>query len=438
MNLGKSVYNLLKRQTEVYVKGLGSFKRNHTSSTFDEKKNVYLPPINYIDFDKAGLQGYDFIQYIQQLNELDRADAERLVQDGVEAIQLKIAEDGQVKLDDLGYLVRYGEGYVFKPLDLSGFNFEPTAVWADDTPQAAAPVENQEEELQVEAPLVEPEVVSELVVADEAEEAETTPTTAEEAEVHEEVLEPTPVIPAVGAIEEVSALASSGTEQFIQEEVVAETEEVVAETEEVLAETEAEVVGGNTLAEEVLGGTLQEEPILAEDPQAQKKGSKAIWYILLVIIALGVMISLYLANRPMKMPNLPTIADSIPVMQDSVDSVSLLLPVDSLQQDSLAVAPVALDTVAVPAEPEKVTVKHPKHEWQIVIGSHKTLAQAYEQAESYNKAGHPKVRVVPSNLAKNRKKVIWDSYETKEQADSATLYVQKHIIKDAWPDRINK
>lgn len=419
MNLGKSVYNLLKRQPEVYVKGLGSFKRNHTSSTFDEKRNVYLPPINYIDFDKAGLQGYDFIQYIQQLNELDRSEAEGLVEKAVADIQLKIAEDGQVKLDDLGYLVRYGEGYVFKPLDLSGFNFEPTAIWADDVHEAAVPVEKIEEELMAETPIAETEDALEPIVEQEAAVEEIILEAAEEVVVTEETVELSPVMLTV---EEVSGVESSKTEESIKEEVV----------------TEAEVVGGNTLAEELLGGTLQEEPVLEEDPLEQKKGSKAIWYILLVLIALGVMVSLFLANRQMKVPNLPTIADTIPAVLDSADSAALLLLQDSLLQDSLAVDSVALDTVAVPVEPEKVTVKHPKHEWQIVIGSHKTLAQAYEQAESYNKAGHPKVRVVPSNLAKNRKKVIWDSYETKEQADSATLYVQKHIIKDAWPDKINK
>jgi len=52
MNLGRNVFNLLKRQTKVYVKGLGSFRRNLTSSAFDEKNNVYLPPITFLDFDQ--------------------------------------------------------------------------------------------------------------------------------------------------------------------------------------------------------------------------------------------------------------------------------------------------------------------------------------------------------------------------------------------------
>ncbi len=422
MNLGKSVYNLLKRQKEVYVKGLGSFKQNHTSSTFDEKRNVYLPPINYIDFDKAGLQGYDFIQYIQQLNELDRSEAEVLVHAAVEAVQLKIAADGQVKLDDLGYLVRYGEGYVFKPLDLSGFHFEPAAIWADDIPQAVNPVE---EDI-VEVALAEEEALS----SEETDLAETTAVEEEAVEasatdaIQEEETEPVELVP----VSQEAALPED-TEHEAEESL----EESIPE-----AESTAADAAENTLVAEPVSAVLQEEPVLFEESTEQKKGSKAIWYILLVLIALGVMVSLYLANRQVKVPNLPTIADSTPVLVDSIDSASLLLPIDSLMQDSLAVEPVAVDTLVAPVEPEKVSVKHPKHEWQIVIGSHKTLAQAYEQAESYNKAGHPKVRVVPSNLAKNRKKVIWDSYETKEQADSATLYVQKHIIKDAWPDKINK
>jgi len=78
------------------VKGLGSFRRNLTSSAFDEKNNVYLPPITFLDFDQASQEGYDFIQYIQQLNEIERSEAERLVSEAVASLKQHIAEEGQV------------------------------------------------------------------------------------------------------------------------------------------------------------------------------------------------------------------------------------------------------------------------------------------------------------------------------------------------------
>src|SRR5690606_27383488 len=164
MNLGKSIYNLLKRQPEFYVKGLGTFKRNHTSATYDEIRNVYVPPISYIDIDRSSDKGYDFIQYTQQLHVVDRADAERMVESAVVLLIEAIQNEGQAKLDDLGYLVSYGDSYVFKALDLSGFDYQPVEallnqpliVSQDQTPVEPIAVTPEPEEI-VEEPTAMPE-----------------------------------------------------------------------------------------------------------------------------------------------------------------------------------------------------------------------------------------------------------------------------------------
>lgn len=389
MNLGKNVYNLLKRQAAVYVNGLGTFKRNRTAAVYDEQRHVYLPPISYIDFDRGATDGYDFIQYIQQLSELDRLTAEQLVSQAVSEVQRHINEEGQVKLDDLGYLVSYGDGYVFKPLDLSGFHLEAVS---------ALPQEGNTETIRENATTVVPETeVSPVVdnpVVEEVPVAESQ--TGEEPEL----------------IETEAGIVSNGEDEIPEVETTEQAEE--------------QTVNGES--------EPPEEEIVVEEP---RKSNNSIWYIVLVVVALGIMAALYLANKNTFVPKELEVADTIPTVQDTVDSAALQLVPDSLsvvQADSTGA-----DTVVVAPEKEVVQeTRKVKHEWQIVIGTHRTLAQAYEQAESYNKAGYPKVHVVPSNLAKNKKKVIWDSYETKAQADSALVYVQKHIIKDAWPDKIGK
>lgn len=359
MNLGKNVYNLLKRQPEVYVEGLGSFKRNHTPATYDEKRNVYLPPITYIDFDRTSNQGYDFIQYIQQLQLIDRREAEEAVASQVADLLRRVQEDGQAKLDDLGHLVSYGDSYVFKALDLSGFHYEPVEAIA-----------GQPQSVKEETP--EPEQED---VAPPAEEG-------------------TPIV----------------VEDTSQEEIqAADIEQPVA----------ADIV----------------EPEVADEEEAPTSRSNTMWYIIIVLIALGIMVALYFANQNQMEESrgqvpVPTVDSNL---RDQ-DTTSLSLVGDSaLVADSLAQN--NIDSAEIKAKMKELLVPE-HHTWQIVIGSHKTLAQAYEQAESYNKAGFPKVRVIPSNLAKNRKKVIWDSYETKQDADSALKYVQRHHIRDAWPDQI--
>src|SRR5690606_39482741 len=107
MNLGKNVYNLLKRQPEIYVEGLGSFKRNHTPATYDEKRNVYLPPITYIDFDRTSNQGYDFIQYIQQLQLIDRKEAEEAVASQVADLLRRVQDRKSTRLNSSHVKISY-------------------------------------------------------------------------------------------------------------------------------------------------------------------------------------------------------------------------------------------------------------------------------------------------------------------------------------------
>lgn len=360
MNLGKNVYNLLKRQPEVYVEGLGSFKRNHTPATYDEKRNVYLPPITYIDFDRTSNQGYDFIQYIQQLQLIDRKEAEEAVASQVADLLRRVQEDGQAKLDDLGHLVSYGDSYVFKALDLSGFHYEP-----------------------VEAIAGQPQPIKEEI--------------------------PEPERPEVVRAEGESVIVDNEPREEIQ--ATTEIEQPVA----------ADIV----------------VPEVAEEEEVPASRNDTIWYVIIVLVALGIMVALYFANQ-----NQPTGSRgqaSVPSVDSNLngqDTTALSFVGDSTPiADSLVQNNVDIDSTEIKVrEKEPLVPEH--HTWQIVIGSHKTLAQAYEQAESYNKAGFPRVRVIPSNLAKNRKKVIWDSYETKQEVDSALKYVQRHHIRDAWPDKI--
>ena len=346
MNLGKNVHNLLKRQPEVFIKGLGAFKRNHTPAAYDEKRDLYLPPISYIDFDQASTRGYDFITYFAQLESIDLQSAEHQVSLAVKSLLHSIQEEGQAKLDDLGYLVSYGGGYVFKALDLSGFYYEPV----EGIKPAANPL---------------------LQDADAEHLSET---------------------------------------NLPMEQVAVPTQQPVPE--------------------EIL------QPFFENDSfSAKRTGSNARWYIVIAALALGIIAALYYFNRPVSTMEKTVVVVEAP--EDTIKSAPAIANVDSsMRQDSLVktLEDTVINTTPVAEVPAKV---NKKHNWQIVIGTHRTLDQAEEHAVAMHNKGYDKVRVILSNMAKNKKKVIWDSYETKQEMETALQYVRKNIEKDAWPDKIN-
>ena len=348
MDLGRYIHQLLKHRNEVYVKGLGVFKRIHTPSVYDDRRGVYLPPVTYLEFDGKSTDGVDFIDYIQQSKQTSRQSAEADVHDAVLNLLETIKENGSVTLNHLGQLIKHGSSLLFKAEDLSGFQLQPIEGAASPVPEQVAVVEPTTPEPEVELPKEE------------------------------------------------------------------EKEEVVEEP--VVELAEQEVV-----------------PEVYEEPQTTGKSK---WYIWAAVLAIVVIAGLFYINHTNNSGKTEEKEDSVLNVGIVEPDSSVAKPVDT---SSTATA-TTVDSTANTNTGKKVynPLIPENHTYQIVIGTHGTLAQAYEQAESFNKAGIESVRVIPSNLAHNKKKVIWDSYETKEQADSALKYVRKHYVADAWHQKINK
>lgn len=388
MDLGRYIFQVLKHRNEVYVKGLGVFMRIHTSSVYDEQKAVYLPPLTYLEFDSKAVDGVDLADYIQQANQVSRTDAEALVQEAVLNLFDQIRDHGQASLHHLGHLIRHGNSLVFKAEDLSGFQLQP-----------------------VDGGEVRPKVDEEVVVTQQ-EEDPIQP---------EEIIEP--------SVEE------EPIDELTEEESPEIEEEPVQET---LQTDDVAPVMGNPEEENrtEANSTDQVEPYYYEEEEPAKS-SKAIWYIAAALIGLLIVGALYYFNRPdqgevLDLTNDKNIQQTVPLDSNQIKTDSIAATDSTLRiQDSIPIA----DTVA------KAPVKKPLipegHHYYIIIGKHSTLAKAYEQAEAFNKDGIPSVRVIPSKLAKNKKTVIWDSYATKAQADSANAIVQKRYVSDAWVQKIN-
>ncbi|MCA5004410.1 HU domain-containing protein [Sphingobacterium bovistauri] len=361
MILGRHIYSLLKRHSAVFVTGLGTFRRIRTSASFDAKRNVVLPPLSYIEFEYEVKDGYDFTLYVQQSQQLDKPDADRYVQYEIEKLVNTVNKDGQATLDELGQLVSYGNSYIFKPFDLSGFQFLP-----------------------IEDPYVSGDYVDPTAESTIAEPS---------SEVGNDIVE------------------NGSSERNI-----------------------------STPQDEKSSLTNKVEPQQEHVPQGQvyfedepKRGNGMI-YAIVAVLALIILGGIYYYSiLSKKLDNVDRFIADIDSSENEVDT--LLNAADTnlisfsetgeMMVDSIA----KKDTIVTPPVVEE---KVP-HKYTIVIGTHPKLEQAEAEATEYQQKGFKHVRALPSNLAKNRKRVIWDTYPTKELRDSALRYVQKNVKSDAWP-----
>ena len=312
MNLGKDISNLLNKQRRVFVKGLGVFSRIRSSATFDQQRQAYLPPISYIEFDPKATEGFDFIYYLQQLLVVSYQEASAQLEQQILEIKHKLKEDGQYELSSLGLLILYGNSFVFKPEDLSGFQF--AAIEAASLPQDLPAEDN---------------------VANEAAGRE----------------EQEPVVPLV-------------------------TQPIAAEI-------------------------IDENQIFDQDDTPKK--SKAAWaYFAVALVALGGILAFYIFNQRQS-PQHQTPAKETVILDTPAASIPLI---DSalVGQDSLA------DTLSTLEDSTNLVVREVEnHRYQIVIATAPTMDKAYQIAEKYHTQGFAHVKVIPSNMARNKKKVIWDT-----------------------------
>ena len=367
MNLGKQIQTLLKRQPAVYVKGLGTFRRNHHSASFDAKRNVYLPPITYIEFEGESSDGFNFVAYIQQIQQIDRQQAEAQVDDAVSSVLNNMQQHGEATLDSLGYLVSYGASFVFKPLDLSGFRFNPVV-----------------DEYNIQDRSIEAQVDSDANV--------NTPNTSS---------------PDHESVKDEQLVVVTSTEEEVSLPPLPVREEVIVEE-----------------------NIRQQEREYSDEFYQEEKSNNALIYIIVAALSLITLGGLYYYNMMYNTADVSsTMEEPAAVLTDTINNLDTSL----LQQDT---AISQLDTLSIQdaiAENLPIVVEEVK-KYTIIIGTHKSLADATADAESYHKKGYKTVKVMTPNLSKNNKRVVWDTYATKEERDSVLTYVRKHVKADAWPD----
>ncbi|WP_104383975.1 SPOR domain-containing protein [Sphingobacterium sp. HMA12] len=469
MNLGKNINSLLRRYAEVYVPGIGVFKRIHSPAQFDKQNNVFLPPISYVELDYSAQQGFNIVHYIQQQEHLSLGQAQQILDDTVGALRNDLGQFGQVKLDDLGLLISYGSSLVFKPLDLSGFNFQPVVNLVGPEIETVIPVREDEHGLAdpIESTPSE-DIIGEIDADEPVVEATARTENEEQAEQEEqesEALANKDSLPVAEPI--VESVVETDNPEGEEEASPADDElldtvtvPVIANPEDTTALTEEQIASQKEVGAIAAANSTYAPHIYEEEP----RNSNAIWYwltavIVLVMIAVGVLYtnpglknSLFGGVQPALKPAADTIVqkNNLPAS----DSSSNVLAADSLKKvDSLAKATTdslkgtAVDagkktataekaTPVLQADPvikESIPVAQPKY--QLVIGSARTMAQAEEEAKRLRMLGYKTARAVEGKHKKNRKKIILNTYMTKAEADLAQKSVEKKI-EGAWVETL--
>ncbi|MCS4168188.1 SPOR domain-containing protein [Sphingobacterium paramultivorum] len=481
MNLGKNINSLLKRYAEVYVPGIGVFKRIHSPAQFDKQNNVFLPPISYVELDYSAQHGFNIVHYIQQQENLGLNQAQQILSEAVDNLRADLGQFGQAKLDDLGLLISYGASLVFKPLDLSGFDFQPvTNLVAPEIETVVSSLEEAKEEELTTLAVAEDPVVEEdpMVEADHNVEPaeESLPDTADQDETIE--------------VEEVKEEVESADQPLVVTGLVAE--ELSPETQPTSDRTDLEVEESSIKKEETELSELVDAPVITDShlsaPQEENtskreigaiasananstyapniyeeepRNSNAIWYwmtgiIVLAMVAVAVVYtnpalkdSLFGSTKPV-VKAADTLIQQKPIIP--ADTLSNKLQADSLKKvDSLAnrtVTDSVKKTTTVPATnaaskppvleanpviKESIPVAQPRY--QLVIGSAKTMAQAEQEAKRLREMGYKTARAVEGKFKKNRKKIILNTYMTKSEADLAKKSVEKKI-EGAWVETL--
>lgn len=405
MEIGKYIAQALKIHPAVYVDQLGVFRKVHRPSTYDKSRQVYLPPLDYVEFDSLEKEGFPLSTFVQQSESIPKNEAILSVRNAVEGLRARAEEDGEVYLETLGVLIQYGNALIFKPQDLTGLALEPIP-YIPEEPSEGDADEPQQHDVSKDDTHV-PEKDSNLPITIE----EDTPLgTEKSAATHEDEL---------------------GKDLLeIEPEGIFNEEEEVVETTIPKEQSTAAALGSATVS----APSQQREWQEASPKTTQKNG---IWYFVSALVLLGIIGGLwYYNNRSIQgeqggkeaeeafVSETPAVDSS--KMRDHVEDIVLVDSVDTVKQ-----------TVATEVT-EETAVLPSHHTWYIVIGAHRSYAQAEDEVARYRRLGHPHVRMLPKYPSDTFIRVIWDSYATKAEVDSALRYVQKNFVADAWQKEIGK
>lgn len=103
----------------VIVPGLGGFMAHHVSARYDEDENLFLPPLRTLGFNpQLKLNDSLLVQSYIETYDISYPEALRRIEEEVEELKQRIANDGSYDLHGIGRLSQNSDGiYIFSPCE---------------------------------------------------------------------------------------------------------------------------------------------------------------------------------------------------------------------------------------------------------------------------------------------------------------------------------
>ena len=119
IEISRHIEVLLLSNDCVIVPGLGGFMAHHVSARYDEDENLFLPPLRTLGFNpQLKLNDSLLVQSYIETYDISYPEALRRIEDEVEELKQRIANDGSYDLHGIGRLSQNSDGiYIFSPCE---------------------------------------------------------------------------------------------------------------------------------------------------------------------------------------------------------------------------------------------------------------------------------------------------------------------------------
>ncbi len=105
--LATYIIGLLKVNSQVYLPGLGTFKKERIPASFDKNTNTFLAPTQRISFNAEKGSFAPLIEFISKTENISAKESENRLNKIVDSILLKLNETGEYTIPQLGKLIKH-------------------------------------------------------------------------------------------------------------------------------------------------------------------------------------------------------------------------------------------------------------------------------------------------------------------------------------------
>src|SRR5690606_8191835 len=99
-NLGLYIREALEDKNEIYLLGIGTFKKERLPAYFDELKEKFIPPSRIITLKAGQVSNHTLIDFLAEKEDIDLNTAQLKVAEALKVIE----GEEETYLDDLGKL----------------------------------------------------------------------------------------------------------------------------------------------------------------------------------------------------------------------------------------------------------------------------------------------------------------------------------------------